>query len=185
MSIETLISELTKSINYLNDTIRESSILPDRPPATTEKVQEEAPKEKPKKKKKRRTKPAIEAEKEMEREIAELEEENSIYDLPELNPAPDKPTVVDAPDEDESIFNMDEAKPKEVVPEEIPTLEQLRAEAAVLVDMDDSEKQLGLKAALSLMKKCGANTLKEVQEEDRAGLIRAFKQEVKTWPKKR
>lgn len=175
MSIENEIAELTKTIAELTKTIRGSDILfkqselglPEKSPETTEKVLEEAPKEKSKKKKKRRTKAEI---------------EDSIYDLPESEPA--------KPDEDEPIFNMSETepgadKPEEAVPDKIPTLEQLRSEAAILVDMDNTEKQLGLKAALRLMEKCGARTLKEVREADRAGLIKAFKEEVEAWPKKR
>lgn len=64
---------------------------------------------------------------------------------------------------------------------EIPTIEQIRAAASALVDMDKSEAQRGLQEAMNILKTFDCSVISEISEDKRQEALDKFNKAVKTW----
>lgn len=149
--LETKIVELIAAVEKLTETIinKPSAVTGEKPKRT------------------RRTKAEIEAEK----AGANLDISTS-REIDIEPPAPPAAPVVNHTD------ILDPARTT-ATPAVVPTIEQVRAEAGAVVDLDSSQEQKGLAKAQEIIKGMGFATIADVPADRRQELINKFRQAVK------
>ena len=64
------------------------------------------------------------------------------------------------------------------------TIDQLKAEASAVVDLDDSETNLGVAEAQKILNIAGYKKISDVPEDRRSKIVAQFREAVRTWNKK-
>jgi len=170
-SIESLITAVNKNTNAVDDLMVvvmslgsiETSSAPITPNDTPVEI---------KPKRKRRTKAEIEADKVAKEGLENVANDKAPSLVDDIPPAENVLSILDEP--------IEVKEP--VLVGKIPTVEQVRAEASAVVDLDEGSKEKkGLAIALSLIASMGCKRISDIPEAGRQKFINACREEVRKW----
>ena len=160
MSLEEAVKENTEAITKLTESLDTfnpyvTSVDTFNPTEDTSKPETEVSVNMPSTRKKRRTKAQIAADK----ETAEKSKTQTSLDL------------------------LDDIPDASATPVETITLDQLRAEASAVVELDSHEGQKGLTIAQDIIREAGVTKISDIPEGKRPEVISKFREAVKAWKK--